>query len=261
MQNLVRRDHFKHIHAHKHTHTHTHTQAPTHTSILTVQSLIYTQLKTGSKQRLNWDRWRQRHGGENMDTVWVTCGLARASWSHPSCWRWVWLFWSWETAFSWSVTGGWDHWDRLWVRLFWSWKTAFGWSVTSGWNHRDNAAETDYEWDYFDPESLLSVDQSQAAETIVMTPWRPTMSETILFLKACFRLIRHGLLGPSWWRHWGWLWVNGPLRDSVSSRLLVIARWETCWSPRDLVSGRHPVEETEHLDLWHARHRFLWCEQ
>ena len=123
----------------------------------------------------------------------------------------------------------WRHWYRRWVRLFWSWKTAFGWSVTSGWNHREDATETDYEWDYFDPESLLSVDQTRSAGTIVMTPLRLTMS--------------------------------GPLRDSVSSRLLVIARWETCWSPRDLVSGRHPVEETDHLDLWHARHRFLWCEQ
>ena len=30
-----------HTQAHTHTHTHTHTQAPTHTSILTIQSLIY----------------------------------------------------------------------------------------------------------------------------------------------------------------------------------------------------------------------------
>ena len=37
-----------HTHRHTHTHTHTHTQVPTHTSILTVHNLIYTQLKMGS---------------------------------------------------------------------------------------------------------------------------------------------------------------------------------------------------------------------
>ena len=43
-QNLVHRDYSKHIHMcmHTHTHTHTHTQAPAHTSILTIQRLIYT---------------------------------------------------------------------------------------------------------------------------------------------------------------------------------------------------------------------------
>ena len=46
-QNLVRRG-SKRVHAHKYTLS----QAPPHTSILTIQSLIYTQLKTGSKQRL-----------------------------------------------------------------------------------------------------------------------------------------------------------------------------------------------------------------
>ena len=37
----------------KHIHAWTHTQAPAHMSILTIQSLIYTQLKMGSKQ--TWD--------------------------------------------------------------------------------------------------------------------------------------------------------------------------------------------------------------
>ena len=37
------------------THTHTHTPAPAHMSIPTTQNLIYTQLKTGSKQRLGKD--------------------------------------------------------------------------------------------------------------------------------------------------------------------------------------------------------------
>ena len=36
--------------AFKHTHTHTPTQAPAHTSIWTIQSLIYTQLEMDSKQ-------------------------------------------------------------------------------------------------------------------------------------------------------------------------------------------------------------------
>ena len=40
---------------HTHTHTNTHTLAPTHMSILTIQNLIYTQLKTGSKQSLETD--------------------------------------------------------------------------------------------------------------------------------------------------------------------------------------------------------------
>ena len=43
------------MHTHACTHTHTHTQAPAHTSILTVQNLMYTQLNTGSKQRLETD--------------------------------------------------------------------------------------------------------------------------------------------------------------------------------------------------------------
>ena len=38
-----------------HTHTHIHTQAPAHTSILTIQNFMYTQLKTGSRQRLETD--------------------------------------------------------------------------------------------------------------------------------------------------------------------------------------------------------------
>ena len=33
-------------------HTHIHTQAPVLMSVLTVQNLVYTQLKMGSKQRL-----------------------------------------------------------------------------------------------------------------------------------------------------------------------------------------------------------------
>ena len=37
------------------THAKTHKQAPAHTSILTIQSLVYTQPKTGSKQRLETD--------------------------------------------------------------------------------------------------------------------------------------------------------------------------------------------------------------
>ena len=46
----------KEVYAHTHTHTHTHTaQAPAHTSLLTMQSLIYAQVKTGSKQRLEAD--------------------------------------------------------------------------------------------------------------------------------------------------------------------------------------------------------------
>ena len=44
-----------HTQTHTHTHTHTHTLAPTHMSILTIQNLIYTQLKTGSKQSLETD--------------------------------------------------------------------------------------------------------------------------------------------------------------------------------------------------------------
>ena len=40
------------------THPQTHTQAPAHLNILSTHSLIYTQLKMGSKQRL-WDGWRQ----------------------------------------------------------------------------------------------------------------------------------------------------------------------------------------------------------
>ena len=37
------------------THAHAHTQAPAYTSIVNIQSLIYTQLKTGSKQTLEMD--------------------------------------------------------------------------------------------------------------------------------------------------------------------------------------------------------------
>ena len=37
------------------THTQTHTQAPAHMSILSTRSLIYTQLKMGSKQRVEMD--------------------------------------------------------------------------------------------------------------------------------------------------------------------------------------------------------------
>ena len=37
------------------THTKTHKQAPAHTSILTIPSLVNTQLKTGRKQRLETD--------------------------------------------------------------------------------------------------------------------------------------------------------------------------------------------------------------
>ena len=48
-----------HTHArtrtHARAHTHTHTQAPAHTSTLTIQSLIYTQFKTGSKHKLETD--------------------------------------------------------------------------------------------------------------------------------------------------------------------------------------------------------------
>ena len=55
-----------HVHTHTctctHTHTcactHAHTHAPTHTSVLMIQSLIYTQLKMGSKQRLETDEDR-----------------------------------------------------------------------------------------------------------------------------------------------------------------------------------------------------------
>ena len=50
VQNLVLRDYSKCIPMHAHTHAPARTQAPAHTCILTVQYLIYTQLKVGSKQ-------------------------------------------------------------------------------------------------------------------------------------------------------------------------------------------------------------------
>ena len=50
-----------------HTHTHTHTQAPTYTSIPTIQNLIYKQLKTAKKQ--TWGRERQQHGMENSRSI------------------------------------------------------------------------------------------------------------------------------------------------------------------------------------------------
>ena len=50
--------------AYTYTHTHIHTRAPAHTSILTIQNLIYAQLKTGSKQRL------ETH--EDSSTEWKT---------------------------------------------------------------------------------------------------------------------------------------------------------------------------------------------
>ena len=37
--------------AHAHTHTHTHAGAPEHTSILTIQNLIYTVEKMSSRER------------------------------------------------------------------------------------------------------------------------------------------------------------------------------------------------------------------
>ena len=47
--------HLTHTHT-PHTHTHTHTHLThTHMSLLTLRNLIYTQLKTGSKQRLETD--------------------------------------------------------------------------------------------------------------------------------------------------------------------------------------------------------------
>ena len=49
----------QHTHTHTHTHYHTTHNQPhnthTHMSLLTLQNLIYTQLKTGSKQRLETD--------------------------------------------------------------------------------------------------------------------------------------------------------------------------------------------------------------
>ena len=56
-QNLVHRDCSKHIHSH--------TEAPAYMSILTIQNLIYTQLKMGSKQRLEM--------GEDGSTERKTC--------------------------------------------------------------------------------------------------------------------------------------------------------------------------------------------
>ena len=59
VQSFVRREYSNthtHMHTHTRAHTHararTHTEAPAHTSILIIQNLTYTQLKTGSKQRL-----------------------------------------------------------------------------------------------------------------------------------------------------------------------------------------------------------------
>ena len=46
-----------HTHIHARTHARTHTQAPTHANILTIQSLIYTQLRTG-RQTLQTDEDR-----------------------------------------------------------------------------------------------------------------------------------------------------------------------------------------------------------
>ena len=39
-----------------------------HTSILTIQSLIYAQIKWAANRDF-WDRWRQQHGTENMAIV------------------------------------------------------------------------------------------------------------------------------------------------------------------------------------------------
>ena len=47
MQNIVSRDYYKHIQPHTH--------APAHMSISLYQNLIYTQPKTGRKQRLQMD--------------------------------------------------------------------------------------------------------------------------------------------------------------------------------------------------------------
>ena len=41
------------MHTHTHTHTYIHTHA--HTSVVTIQNLIYAQLKTGSKQKFETD--------------------------------------------------------------------------------------------------------------------------------------------------------------------------------------------------------------
>ena len=41
--------------AHTHTHTQTHTGTHTHEHMLIIQSIIYTQLKVGSKQRFEMD--------------------------------------------------------------------------------------------------------------------------------------------------------------------------------------------------------------
>ena len=44
---------------------HRHPSNVIHTNMLTIQNLIYTQLKTDSKQRSETDK-RQQHGTENM---------------------------------------------------------------------------------------------------------------------------------------------------------------------------------------------------
>ena len=55
MQNLVSKDYAKHIHAHT-TAKHRHPSSVIHINILTIQNLIYTQLKTDSKQRSETDK-------------------------------------------------------------------------------------------------------------------------------------------------------------------------------------------------------------
>ena len=49
-----------------HTHTHTHTEAPAHTSLVTTQNLIYTQLNPGSKQRFETDEDYSMHASLNL---------------------------------------------------------------------------------------------------------------------------------------------------------------------------------------------------
>ena len=48
-------------------HKHIYTEVPAHTSIQTIQNLIYTQFKTGSKQRLETD---ENSSTERQSIVW-----------------------------------------------------------------------------------------------------------------------------------------------------------------------------------------------
>ena len=85
---------YTHKHMHTHTCTHacmhtyacTHTQAFTHMSILTIQNLIYTQLKTGSNQRLETDKDSkipdEGPAQDPSDILEVSCGDSQCT---PHC--------------------------------------------------------------------------------------------------------------------------------------------------------------------------------